>query len=830
MQHLHYNAQGEQRYVEVHGYPILDDQGSVSRVIEYTLDVTERKQAEEALRQREEEYRQLLDALQEGIWVIDQDGLTTFVNPRMAEMLGYTVEEMQGQDLFSFMDERGAEITQRNLERRQQGIREQHDFEFLRKDGSRMYALLETSPIYDEAGNYVGGIAGIQDITERRQAQEALRKSEALLRETQQIARVGGWELDLESSELLWTAQVHRIHEVPPGYQPSLTGALDFYHPTDRPLLEAAIQQAIDRGEPWDLELRFITAAGKPLWVRAIGRAELRNGRAVRLSGTFQDITDRRQAEQALRESEARWRSVTENSPDHVILLDTDLNIQFVNYASPGLSISQLIGTPLHDYVQQGRQSEIKQILQQVLETGQPASYETEYQAPGDEIIYYESRVVRRLLDDQVVGLAVNARDVTTHKRTEQALRQAMRAAKDAEAAEQARRWEAEQRRRVAESLTGVLAALNSNQPLPQVLDHIAAEASERLGSQSVAVYQVNSASGDPILRSAQGPQADELLDPLFPAAREALAQTIDLRQAVMITVLTAARTTDSTPFTASGRTSHPLQALLAVPIMAKEEVYGCLLLGRSTPDAFTEEEMSLATAFADQSALAVENARLRDQLERAAAAAERSRLARDLHDSVTQALFSASLVAEVLPRVWRRDPQEALEGVEELRLLTRGALAEMRTLLLELRPAALAETKLDDLLRQLTEATTSRAHLEVGFELEPIPALPPEVHVTFYRVAQEALHNVVKHANARHVNVGLQVSPALEDKQPQLWQGQVVLHIQDDGCGFDPEQAPPDRLGLAIMRERADAVGALLSLQSQPGSGTQITLAWQRS
>jgi signal transduction histidine kinase len=194
----------------------------------------------------------------------------------------------------------------------------------------------------------------------------------------------------------------------------------------------------------------------------------------------------------------------------------------------------------------------------------------------------------------------------------------------------------------------------------------------------------------------------------------------------------------------------------------------------------------------------------------------------------VTQALFSASLVAEVLPQVWKRNPEEALEGVEELRLLTRGALAEMRTLLLELRPAALVDARLNDLLRQLTEAVASRAQLAVTFDLDPAPALPAEVQVTFYRVAQEALHNVVKHAEARHVTVALHTSPALDTTEWAQWRGEIALQISDDGRGFDPAESVPGQLGLSIMRERAESVGALLSLQSRPGRHTHITLVWQ--
>ncbi|MCJ7633019.1 PAS domain S-box protein, partial [Candidatus Bathyarchaeota archaeon] len=136
--------------------------------------IVEKKRSDQMLLKSEDKYRRLVETLREGIWVIDKDSCTTFVNPSMAEMLGYGAEEMKGKHLFSFMDERGVEIAKRLLERRKQGINEQHDFEFLRKDGKRIYATLETSPITDDNGNYIGALAGVIDITERKKAEESL--------------------------------------------------------------------------------------------------------------------------------------------------------------------------------------------------------------------------------------------------------------------------------------------------------------------------------------------------------------------------------------------------------------------------------------------------------------------------------------------------------------------------------------------------------------------------------------------------------------------------------------------------------------------------------
>jgi PAS domain S-box-containing protein len=134
--------------------------------------VVDKRRAEQSFLKSEEKYRRLVETSREGIWVINKDSRTAFVNPRMAEMLGYGIEEMIGRPLFSFMDERGVETTKRLLERRRQGIKEQIDSEFLRKDGTHVYATLETSPITDDNGSYIGALASVMDTTERKKVEE----------------------------------------------------------------------------------------------------------------------------------------------------------------------------------------------------------------------------------------------------------------------------------------------------------------------------------------------------------------------------------------------------------------------------------------------------------------------------------------------------------------------------------------------------------------------------------------------------------------------------------------------------------------------------------
>ena len=198
------------------------------------------------------------------------------------------------------------------------------------------------------------------------------------------------------------------------------------------------------------------------------------------------------------------------------------------------------------------------------------------------------------------------------------------------------------------------------------------------------------------------------------------------------------------------------------------------------------------------------------------AVTADRTRLARDLHDAVTQTLFSASLTAEVLPDLWDMDVEEAKRSTEELRQLTRGALAEMRTLLLELRPSTLTQARLSDLIKQLCEAFIGRSRLPITMNIEGDGELPPEVQVAFYRIAQESLNNVFKYARATTVNVNLYVSPK-----------NAHFETCDNGIGFDMSSSKPTSLGMRIMRERAEAIGADLQISSELGKGTCVSVTW---
>ncbi len=228
--------------------------------------------------------------------------------------------------------------------------------------------------------------------------------------------------------------------------------------------------------------------------------------------------------------------------------------------------------------------------------------------------------------------------------------------------------------------------------------------------------------------------------------------------------------------------------------------------MARSQHAMMSDLEARVERRTAEASALAARNARLE----------ERSRISGDLHDSVSQTLFSATLLADALPEVWRRSPEAAERHLDEVVKLNRSALSEMRALLTEFRPAAILDAAMGDLLAGLVADLGRRTGIDAKLEVESDGRLPEEVHLQFYRILQECLNNVAKHAAARTLRVYFDSTGH-----------RAILTVEDDGGGFDMGALRPGAMGLAIMRERAARAGASLEISSEPGRGTRSTLIW---
>jgi signal transduction histidine kinase len=261
---------------------------------------------------------------------------------------------------------------------------------------------------------------------------------------------------------------------------------------------------------------------------------------------------------------------------------------------------------------------------------------------------------------------------------------------------------------------------------------------------------------------------------------------------------------------------SH-VRATLAVPLKVGNRLVGVFTtvttdLGRR----FTPADLHLLNLFAQQAAIAIENARLYEQGQRLAVVEERQRLARDLHDSVTQALYGMTLYSEAAAEELSLGRLELVtEYLRELQDTSKEAMTEMRLLIHELRPPVLAEEGLVGALQARLLAVEGRAGLETEFKAELEERLPIEVEEGLYRIAREALNNALKHAQASTITVRLYHTPP---------DGKLTLEILDDGIGFDPVAAREEGgLGLSAMEERAAELGGKLTVESRPQGGTRV-------
>ena len=372
-----------------------------------TSDVTKRKKAEEALRQSERKYRQLVDLAQEGIWAIDTESNTVFTNPKMAQMLGYTVEEMLGRSLFSFMDERGVSIAKYLVERRKAGITEEHDFEFVRKDGTRVYATVGTSPITDEKGNYSGALAVVVDVTQRRLAEEARLKAEESFHRSMDESPLGIRIVTPDGETVYANQAILDIYGYSSVEELKVIPRRNLYTPES--YAEHQIRrEARQRGEyvSSNYEISIIRKNGETRRLEVFRKETQWNGKP-HFQVLYQDITARKQAE----ERSYYLASFPEMNPNPVLEIDQEGNIKYANTAAKRI---------FPDLVTLGINHSFLTNWPQVATEVQRSGYKTiSREVAVDNLIYQQ--VISRVAKNQI---RIYSMDITKRKQAEEALRE----------------------------------------------------------------------------------------------------------------------------------------------------------------------------------------------------------------------------------------------------------------------------------------------------------------------------------------------------------------------------------------------------------------------
>jgi len=254
------------------------------------------------LRESEAGLQNLFEGTVEGIFRTTPEGKLLFANPSFARLLGYDSPE----DVLRSVTDAGFQIWVAPEERssilrriEKEGILRGYECRFKRKDESQIWVSLTIRPVSGPAGQIAYFYGFIENIDERKRAEQSLKKSERFLADTARLGKVGGWEFDIDTGKQVWTAETYVIHEVDPTYEPTVEKAIAFYTQASRPIIEQAVKRIVETGEPYDLELEIITAKGNHRDVLTIGKADLEHRR---ISGFFQDITERKQAEHEMAE------------------------------------------------------------------------------------------------------------------------------------------------------------------------------------------------------------------------------------------------------------------------------------------------------------------------------------------------------------------------------------------------------------------------------------------------------------------------------------------------------------------------------------------------
>ena len=381
-----------------------------------------------------------------------------------------------------------------------------------------------------------------------------------------------------------------------------------------------------------------------------------------------------------------------------------------------------------------------------------------------------------------------------------------------------------QERTQELESLLELSQNVTSTLELRPLLRLILEQLSAVVDYTAAGVYLYEEDEGEPVLHllHSQGPLDEDQFRDLWPSQRWPLAaalhhrEVIERRAPVLIPDIRAdtdlARAFRETVAHLGDRIAHAA-TWMGVPLLIQDRVIGLLAFDHGEPDYYSERDAKLALAFAGYAAIAIENAQLYAQARSLAVLQERQRMARELHDSVSQALYGISLGTLTARRLWERDrPDDAQEALSYAHALAETALTEMRALIFELRPESLEQEGIVVALEKQAAALRARHEIAVETDFCPEPETSLSVKETLYRVAQEALHNVAKHARAGRVTLSLAQNGE-----------RLTLTVRDDGRGFDPQQPFPGHIGLRSMRERVEKVSGHFAVESSPGQGTQI-------
>ena len=374
----------------------------------------------------EARHRALVEAQSELVSLAEPDGSLVYVSPAYARHFALPAEDMMGTSLFGYVGEADRPAVRNLIDNVfSTGLPSANENRMVLADGSLRTVSWRNSLHADPSGRTLLHSVG-RDVTESRATEAKLRASQSLLSRTGKLSGVGGWELDLASGRLDWSEQTKRVHEVPDDFVPTLESAIAFYAPEARAAIESAVAESIDRGTAWDIELPLRTAAGRDIWVRAMGEVEREAGIPVRLLGAFADITESRNLATRVDQSERFVRQITDNLPIGIAYADRELRYRFVNAEQCrrfGRPREEIIGRTREELTGRPYDPKVEALLTSAL-AGEAQVFEAEDRS-GAEPRLIESRLVPDVAEDGTVrGVYGASFDITQRAAAEKRLRE----------------------------------------------------------------------------------------------------------------------------------------------------------------------------------------------------------------------------------------------------------------------------------------------------------------------------------------------------------------------------------------------------------------------
>ena len=738
-----------------------DDDAGLIRSLAYQAAIAiTNSELYERLGESEARYRHLVQNSPDLIWSIDADARFTFVSDTCERLTGWRSDEILGKHFGALVHESSRGVAELDWTAGMTGEFQElrGRLNLLHRDGHAIPAEFSAFGTLDAEGRFAGANGSVRDMSERDRLERELRESE----ERYRFLVENSPDILFSVDALGRLSYISESSETVTGRTPEESIGrpfIDFVAPDDTELAaETWDDLHAQPSVPRTVRIRLVNAAGValPFEVSMIGVEQ--DGTFVGVQGVSREISERERLERELRESEERYRFLVENSPD--IIFSTDADGLYTYYsetveALTGYRPGELVGRHFSSIVDLETFPDAGEAWQRFVD--QPTRMQVHRFSlrarDGRRIPVEVSAIGMTNVDGSFAGIHGAARDIRERERLERELR----------ASEERYRY-------LVKASPDVVWAVDEN--------GIVTFMSDRL-------EPLTGHPPDEIV----GRHFSELTDP------DSLSGTDATWGAVR---------RDPTGV-------YPLQIRLkrksGDPVPVEVWVTGMLRDGEFAGAHGSIRDMREREGYERD---------LRRQAAELASSQERAHLARELHDSVTQALFSMTLVTRTTELLVDRDPAAAKEKLSSLRDLQREALAEMRALIFELRPGNIEHDGLLPALKTHTGALEGRIGLPIVVTSNSSERLPLAIEEVLYRISQEALHNVVKHAAAHQVTVSIDVGDGTG----------VRLRVADDGKGFDAAAVPDGHLGLAGMRARAEKIGATFAVISKPGAGTTIEVA----